>query len=443
MKKTVWFFEAFSVLCVTLVLLSCDETAPKEVQVTTFAGSGEEGYANGTGTEAQFNAPVVLAIDKAGNLYVADMYNHRIRKISPKGEVSTFAGSGEEGYADGTGIEAQFNTPQGIAIDKAGNLYVADWGNHRIRKISPKGEVSAFAGSGEGGYANGTGTEAQFNGPADLAIDKAGNLYVADTNNHRIRKISPKGEVNTFAGSGEEGYANGTGTEAQFNGPVGLVFDKAGNLYVADMGNHRIRKISPKGEVSTFAGSGEEGYANGAGTEAQFNGPVGLVFDKAGNLYVADTNNHRIRKISPKGEVSAFAGSGEEGYANGAGAKAQFYFPEGLVFDKAGDLYVADMYNHRIRKISPREKVTAAAGGAKALVGTWEGDYGITWSFTGNKFTQSMMGVKQTVPYKVKGNSISTEYQGAETEIEFEIDGDTLTVDIMGMVSLKFKRVDK
>jgi sugar lactone lactonase YvrE len=360
MKKLFRFFAAVFVLCLTAAILSCAQAASGEVQVTTFAGSGEEGYANGTGTEAQFALPAGLAFDRAGNLYVADSDNHRIRKISPDGEVTTFAGNGERGYVNGTGTEAQFAGPAGLAFDSAGNLYVA--GNHRIRKISPKGEVTAFAGTdyvgdspygyGEWGYADGTGTEALFSWPRGLAIDRAGNLYVADYGNRRIRKISPKGEVTTFAGSGEEGYANGTGTEAQFAMPTGLTFDRAGNLYVGDMGNHRIRKISPKGEVTTFAGSGEYGYANGTGTEAQFARPEGLAFDKAGNLYVADSGNHRIRKISPRGEVTTFAGSGESDYANGTGMEAQFAWPYSLAFDKAGNLYVADSNNHRIRKIS-------------------------------------------------------------------------------------------
>jgi DNA-binding beta-propeller fold protein YncE len=353
MKKIVQFLAAVFMVCLTLTVLSCGEAAPKEVEVTTFAGSGKGGYADGTGTEAQFAGPEGLAFDKAGNLYVADRGNNLIRKISSQGEVTTFAGSGEEGYANGTGTEVQFAGPQGLAFDGTGNLYVADWLNHRIRKISPKGEVTTFAGSGEEGYANGTGTEAQFAGPEGLAFDEAGNLYVADRGNNLIRKISTKREVTTFAGSGEEGYADGTGTEAQFAWLRSLAFDRAGNLYAADQGNDLIRKISPQGEVTIFAGSGKRGYADGTGAVAQFNNPFGLAFDRAGNLYVTDLGNSRIRKISPQGEVTTFAGSGEAGYANGTGAEAQFDEPTGLAFDRAGNLYAADWNNNRIRKIGP------------------------------------------------------------------------------------------
>jgi DNA-binding beta-propeller fold protein YncE len=174
MKKLFHFFAAVFVLCLSPAFFSCNEAASGELQVTTFAGSGEEGYANGIGTEAEFNWPEGLAFDRAGNLYVTDYDNHRVRKISPKGEVTAFAGSGEEGYANGTGTEAQFAGPAGLAFDRAGNLYVADFGDHRIRKISPKGEVTTFAGSGERGYANGTGTEAQFDSPESLAFDGPG-----------------------------------------------------------------------------------------------------------------------------------------------------------------------------------------------------------------------------------------------------------------------------
>jgi len=217
--------------------------------------------------------------------------------------VSTFAGGGPlgsdgGGLADGQGSAARFKFPAGIAIDATGNLYVAEENNHRIRKITPKGEVSTFAGSGptglgNGGFADGQGSSSQFRLPSGIAIDAAGNLYVADYN--RIRKVTPKGEVSTLAG-GKQGFADGQGSAAQFNSPFGIAIDKAHNLYVADTFNHSIRKVTTEGEVSTLAG-GEEGFADGQGSASKFRLPSGIAIDAAGNLYVADTKNHRIRKI--------------------------------------------------------------------------------------------------------------------------------------------------
>ncbi|MDR2208342.1 MAG: hypothetical protein LBE22_05145, partial [Azoarcus sp.] len=229
-------------------------------------------------------------------------------------KVSTLAG-GEEGFADGVGGEAKFYWPFGITSDAAGNLYVADGGNHRIRKITPAGEVSTLAG-GEEGFADGVGSDAEFDHPSGIAIDAAGNLYVADGGNHRIRKITPAGEVSTLAG-GEEGFADGVGSDAKFEHPFGITVDAAGRLYVADTANDRIRKITPAGVVSTLAG-GELGFADGVGSNAKFSRPFGITSDAAGNLYVADTVNNRIRKITPAGEVSTLAGS-EEGFADGIG----------------------------------------------------------------------------------------------------------------------------
>jgi len=364
-----------------------DETAAApEVVVSTLAGNGNPGYADGPGNVAEFYFPFDITIDTAGNLYVADSSNNRIRKITPRGEVSTLAGSGraassalDGGYADGLGEAARFNVPGGITIDKEGNLYVSDSANHRIRKITPRGEVSTFAGDGKRDFADGPGEAARFNVPGDITIDKEGNLYVVDTFNHRIRKISPEGEVSTFAGGSAQtdeegggetnkylgGFSDGQGSAAQFRRPHGIVIDASANLYVADTFNNRIRKITPRGEVSTFAGSGraalpalDGGYADGPGNVAEFYLPSDITIDTAGNLYVADTLNNRIRKITPKGEVSTLAGSGRAasavdggGYADGPGNVAEFYLPSGITIDTAGNLYVADSSNHRIRKI--------------------------------------------------------------------------------------------
>ena len=210
--------------------------------VTTLAGTGTIGFTDGA--LAQFNFPAGVAVDAAGNVYVADLDNQRIRKISAAGVVSTLAGSGTAGFLDATGTTAQFNFPSGVAVDAAGNVYVADGSNHRIRKVSAAGVVTTLAGSGTASLDDGSGATAQFISPAGVAVDAAGNIYVADRNNHRIRKISAAGIVSTLAGSATAGFLDGSGASAQFNNPLGVAVDAAGNIYVADLSNHRIRQIN-------------------------------------------------------------------------------------------------------------------------------------------------------------------------------------------------------
>jgi streptogramin lyase len=280
-------------------------------------------------------------------VYVADTYNDKIRKITMGGEVTTLAGS-TQGFADGEGSAAQFNRPGGVAVDASGNVYVVDTNNHKIRKITPEGEVTTLAGSTPG-FADGTGTAAQFNYPYDLAVDTSGNVYVVDRDNNKIRKITPAGVVTTLAGS-IYGYGDGTGSSAKFKSPLGVAVDVLGNVYVADAGNHKIRKITPAGEVTTVAGS-TQGFADGAATVAQFYFPTGVAVDASGNVYVADRNNHKIRKITPAGEVTTVAGS-TQGFADGTGTEAQFNRPYGVAIDASGNMYVADINNHKIRKIT-------------------------------------------------------------------------------------------
>ncbi|HEY4290001.1 MAG TPA: hypothetical protein VGN00_23030 [Puia sp.] len=326
------------------VTVTTTPTVPKILMVSTLAGS-TQGYMDGTGVAAQFSNPRGLGTDGAGNVYVVDHSNSRIRKISPAGVVTTLAGS-TNGYADGMGAAAKFNNPNSLAVDAAGNIYVADAGNHRIRKITPAGMVSTLAGDG---YTS------TFYQPLGVAVDAAGNVYVADTDNSRICKVSASGVVTVLAGSaagggGSAGYADGMGTAAKFNGPNGVVVDASGNVYVTDARNYLIRKITPGGSVSTLAGS-TQGYAEGTGAAARFENLTGPCIDAAGNIYAGDIGNNRIRKITPGGMVSSVAGGAPLGYADGPVATALFANPYATAVDAVGNIYVADVDNNVIRKI--------------------------------------------------------------------------------------------
>ncbi len=336
--------------------------------VSTLAGTaGTVGSADATGATASFNFPRGVATDSAGNVYVADTGNHTIRKITPGGVVTTLAGAaGLTGSADATGAAASFSIPFGVATDSAGNVYVADTGNNTIRKITPAGDVSTLAGTaGTVGSTDATGAAASFNVSFGVAADSTGNVYVADEDNNTIRKITPAGEVSTLAGTaGASGSIDATGAAARFNFPRGVATDNAGNIYVADAGNHTIRKITPAGDVSTLAGTaGVTGSADGTGAAARFNFPFGVAIDSVGNVYVADTNNHTIRKITPAGDVTTLAGSaGIRGSTDAAGTAARFSFPLGVATDSAGNVYVADVGNDTIRKITPAGVVGTLAG---------------------------------------------------------------------------------
>jgi serine/threonine protein kinase, bacterial len=327
-----------------------------EAVVSTVAGSGEYGCNDDACANASFHAPIGIVADGDGNLFVSDMYNNRIRKITPFGVVTTIAGSGRYGFSDGIGQNASFDHPHGIAIDMSGNIFVADYNNHAIRKITPAGFVTTVAGNGERGCQDGTGTEASFDCPMDVAIDKNGNLYVADTFNNKIRKITPSGVVTTIAGGGGRGYkgsgnVDDTGSLASFNNPQGIAIDMDGNLFVDDTYSNRIRKITPTGVVTTIAGSGYPGKNDGAGKNASFDHPHGIAIGSSGNLFVADYNNHTIRKITPSGIVTTIAGSGRRGDGDGEGKNASFSAPFGIAIDPFENIIVADTSNHKIRKI--------------------------------------------------------------------------------------------
>ena len=347
---------------------------------------GGPGSLDGTGGAARFNFPAALAVDGAGNVYVADDSNSTIRKITPAGAVTTLAGMvGMPGAVEGPGSTARFRFPAGIAVDGSGNVYVADTNNHTIRKITPAGIVSTLAGlAGMSGFAEGTGTAARFASPQGVAVDGPGNVYVADTSNCAIRKITPAAVVSTLAGMpGSCTSAEGTGTVARFNHPMGIASDSSGTLYVADTSNHTIRKVVPVGAVgtaSTLAGlAGMSGFAEGTGTAARFNSPASVAVDGSGNLYVADLNNSALRKIVPAGSVgtvSTLAGmAGMPGSAEGTGSAARFNLPQGAAVDGSGNIYVADTFNQTIRKVIPSGSLgtTSTLAGLAAGIGSTDG----------------------------------------------------------------------
>jgi hypothetical protein len=353
--------------------------------VTTLAGlAGFWGSEDGTGSTARFGGaflwrgPVGVAVDTAGNVFVADTCNNTIRKVTPGGVVTTLAGqAGGLGSADGTGSAARFgggffSGPSGVAANSTGTVYVADAGNQTIRKVTPGGVVTTLAGlAGESGSADGTGSVARFNRPLGVAVDGAGTVYVADSGNCTIRKVTPGGVVMTLAGLSVDtngdgwpdgDYADGTGSEARFSYPSGVAVDGAGNVYVADNGT--IRKVTTGGVVTTLAGlAGESGSADGTGSVARFAAPRGVAVDSASNVYVADTENYTIRKVTPSGVVTTLAGlAGSRGSADGTGSAARFDRPSGVAVDSTGNVYVADPWNYTTRKVTPGGAVTTLAG---------------------------------------------------------------------------------
>jgi sugar lactone lactonase YvrE len=355
--------------------------------VTTYAGSVQNpGAMDGTTATAGFLFPVGIALDGNGNIYVADtggaftvgMFTQQddctIRKITPAGIVSTLAGTPGvfgAGYVNGPGATAEFYFPNGVAVDTNGNVYVADSTNDVIRKVTPAGFVSTLAGGrGGAGSSDGAGSAAQFKMPFAVALDGSGNAYVADAGNDTIRKIAPGGYVTTLAGNpGVSGFANGTGAPAQslFDDPRGVAADAEGNVYVADTGNDVIRKITQGGTVTTLAGTpGVMGSADGGGPSARFNSPRGVAVDGNGNIYVADYGNDTIRMITSGGIVSTLAGTpGVPGASDGIGAAALFFSPSGIAVDRSGNLYVGDSGNEVVRKIAPGGAVSTLAGTAR------------------------------------------------------------------------------
>ncbi len=353
-------------LCLGLALAAAARA--QQFTWTVFAGSPpQRGSVDGPAAEARYYNPNSVAADAAGNLYVSDTFNHTIRRIAPNGTTATIAGlAGSSGTADGPAATARFSSPNGLAFDAAGNLYVADRSNHAIRRITPAGIVTTFAGlAGTSGAVDGPAASARFNTPSRLVFDREGHLLVADSANHAIRRIAPDGTVATVAGAlGTAGAADGPAAAARFNSPAGIAINSIGDIFIADSGNYTVRRLDRAGNVSTLAGTaGQRGTTNGTGAAARFGFPSSLAVDPTDTLYLADSSNDCIRRISSDGIVTTFAGGADvRGSANGTGTAARFYSPFGIIWSPDGNLYVADTLNHTIRKLTVAGVVTNHSG---------------------------------------------------------------------------------
>ncbi|MCX7172650.1 MAG: NHL repeat-containing protein [Proteobacteria bacterium] len=351
----------------------------KVVGATIFAvaGTGTAGFAgdNALATSALMYNPSGMVVGADGLVYVADSGNNRIRKISADGIITSVAGNGSAGRYSGDGgpaVSAQLDTPNAAVVDADGNLYVADTGNHRIRKVTTTGIISTIAGTGVATYAayGSSANQAFLNQPYSVAVDTAGNLYIADTYNNLIRKVTTNGLITTIAGTGTGGYGgdNGSGLQAQLSYPMGISIDTSGKLYFAD--GPRIRKLASNGIISTVAGSSTLGYGgdNGAATFAKLNVPMGTAVDTYGNLYIADTFNNRVRKVTASGVITTIAGTGAAGYSGDGGpaTSAKLNLPSGVAADSNGNLYIADLRNNRLRKLATNGIITTVAGDGTA-----------------------------------------------------------------------------
>lgn len=325
--------------------------------ITTMIGMAE----GGNGNQVTLSYPEGLAVGKAGSLYVADSGNCRVLWMSADGAISTVAGIGKRGFGGDNGPAMQATlTPHGLAVDGFGNLFVSDFYNHRVRRVSPDGVITTVAGTGDAGC-SGDGDpaiHATLNYPEGLAVDRVGNLYIADSDSCRVRRVSPDGVITTVAGTGNAGCSGdgGPATQATLSYPDGLAVDGDGNLYVADRGNRRVRRVSPDGVITTVAGTGEYGSGGDGSpaTNATLSYPGGLAVDEVGNLYIADCYNCRVRRVSPDGVITTVAGTGEAAGCSGDGGpatQAKLSYPDGVAVDGSGNVYIADRANHRVRMI--------------------------------------------------------------------------------------------
>lgn len=351
--------------------------------IITVAGNGQSGFLadDVPATSTRIGTPWGVTVDEAGNVYVCEYGTDRARKVTPDGKITTIAGTGSDGYSgDGErATAAKLSGPHATVIDKAGNIYIADRRNDRIRMVAPDGTITTVAGAGPRGYSGdgGPASAAKLNLPQSLALDDAGNLYIADQGNHRVRKVAPEGKITTVAGTGIGGYSGdgGPAFAAQLNDPTGVTVGKDGNLYIADCSNHRVRRVTPDGTISTVAGNGTRGYSGDGvpATTTTLNKPYFVAMDGAGNLYIADWDNHRVRKVAPDGIITTMAGDGVAGAAvDGAPAmNTHLYSPVVVAVAPSGDLYIGDVGSYYVYKVVGASAVVPPAPPVADLYGKY------------------------------------------------------------------------
>jgi hypothetical protein len=341
--------------------------------ITTIAGTGKAGFSGdgGQATAAQLRSVHGVTVDRQGNLYIADFEDHRVRRVSPDGTITTFAGRGAGGGSSGDGgpaTLARLDGPQGIAVDGQGNVYISDYNDYRVRKVSPGGTITTFAGTGIPGSSGdgGPATSARLYAPSGVAVDGQGNVYIVDSYNQRVRKVSAGGTITTIAGTGRLGFSGdgGPATSAQLSYPSGVAVDGQGNVYIVDA--NRVRKVSRGGTITTFAGTGAGGFSGDGGpaTSAQVR-PTGVGADSQGNIYIADFYGFRVRKVSPGGMITTFAGTGGGGFSGDGGpaTSARLYGPYAVAVDGQGNVYIADDRNYRVRKVGTSGTARATYAG--------------------------------------------------------------------------------
>ena len=326
----------------------------------------------GAATSAQLSNPDGVSVDISGNVYIADKYNSKIRKVTSAGIITTIAGTGVQGSSGdgGAATSAQLYSPFGVSVDVSGNVYIADTYNHEIRMVTRTGIITTIAGTGTYGDSGdgGAATSAQLNYPHGVSVDVSGNVYIADYNNHKIRMVTSRGIITTIAGTGVQGSSGdgGAATSAQLMDPYGISVDISGNVYIADKFNHKIRMVTSAGIITTIAGTGAYGDSGdgGAATSAQLVSPFGVSVDISGNVYIADRGNNKIRMVTRTGIITTIAGTGTRGDSGdgGAATSAQLASPEGVSVDISGNVYIADYNNNKIRMVTSTGIITAFAG---------------------------------------------------------------------------------